>query len=149
MTVKPTGRGGGLCLTLPVSKMSALDGDLGFAIMTPRASLNGRSRALSPQMQKSLRKGPQMSERILIAVDPDALAEIKAELVALRNEIRAVRMSPMPEWVTAHEYAEQVGVTRRTVMNWIAAGQIESSRHGATVLVRSRPSDRSRGRGRG
>ncbi len=30
-----------------------------------------------------------------------------------------------------------------------AAGQIESSRHRATVLVRSRPGDRSRGRGRG
>lgn len=78
-----------------------------------------------------------MTERMLIAVDPDALAEIKAEIAVLRREIQSVHLSPRPEWVPASEYAKTAGGTRRTVMNWIAAGQIESSRHGATVMVRA------------
>lgn len=75
--------------------------------------------------------------KIMVAVDPDALSAVQAELAALRAEIRAVRMMPAPEWMPAGEYAKQAGVTRRTVMNWIAAGRIESSRHGATVMVRA------------
>lgn len=75
--------------------------------------------------------------KIMVAIDPDALAELKAEISALRSEIRSVRMAPAPEWVPASEYAKMAGVTRRTVMNWISGGQIESSRHGATVMVRA------------
>ncbi|MTH36441.1 hypothetical protein GL279_17775 [Paracoccus limosus] len=75
--------------------------------------------------------------KMLVAIDPDALAELKAEISALRSEIRSVRMTPAPEWVPAGEYAKLAGVTRRTVMNWISAGQIESNRHGATVMVRA------------
>lgn len=77
--------------------------------------------------------------KFMVAVDPDALAALQAEIAALRREVRAVRMVPKPEWVTAAEYAKQLGVTRRTVMNRIAAGSIQSSRQGNTVLVRANP----------
>nr|WP_138918326.1 helix-turn-helix domain-containing protein [Paracoccus sp. TRP] len=77
--------------------------------------------------------------KIMVAVDSDALAEIHAKLDALSAKIDAVRVAPVPEWMPAGEYAKLAGVTRRTVMNWIAAGRIESSRHGATVMVRANP----------
>ena len=73
------------------------------------------------------------AHKTLIAVDPDALTALAAEVAALRAEIRAVRMTPAPQWVTADEYAKMMGVTRRTVANRIAAGQVESSRLGRTV----------------
>lgn len=74
--------------------------------------------------------------KTMIAVDPDALAELHAKMDALNAKLDAVRMTPEPEWLPAADYAKQAGVTRRTVMNWIAAGRIESSRHGRTVMVR-------------
>lgn len=77
----------------------------------------------------------QMPKR-LVAIDLDALADLKAEIPELCSEIRAIRLAPAPEWVPAGEYAKMAGVTRRTAMNWINAGRIESSRHGATVMVR-------------
>lgn len=75
--------------------------------------------------------------KMMVAVDPDALAGLHAKLDALNARLDAIRMAPAPEWVSASEYAKSAGVTRRTVMNWINAGQIESSRHGATVMVRA------------
>lgn len=78
-------------------------------------------------------------QKIMLAIDPDALAELNRKIDALTDAVQSVRMSPAPEWVTATEYAKQVGVTRRTVTNWIARGEIESSRRGATLLVRANP----------
>lgn len=75
--------------------------------------------------------------KIMVAVDPDALEALHAKLDALTARLDAIRMTPAPEWVPASEYAKHAGVTRRTVMNWVAAGRIESSRHGATVMVRA------------
>ena len=77
-----------------------------------------------------------MNERILIAVGSDELAAIQAELVAIRAELRKVKMVSQPDWITASEYAERVGVTTRTIHNWIARGEVESRRHGKTVMIR-------------
>lgn len=88
--------------------------------------------------------------KFMVAVDPDALTQILSRLTELEGAIRAVKMTPAPEWVTATDYAKQTGVTRRTVMNWIAAGEIETSRHGRTVMVRANQGasqDRRRSRG--
>lgn len=74
--------------------------------------------------------------KMMVAVDPDALASLNARLDALTAEIRAVRMSPMPEWVTAHEYAERIGRTTKTVSNLVKAGKLESKRQGRTLLIR-------------
>lgn len=74
--------------------------------------------------------------RLMVAVDPSALDELRQELAALRDEIKSVRIVAAPEWLDAGEYARQRGVSRRTVMNWIARGQVESRRTGSKTEVR-------------
>lgn len=81
--------------------------------------------------------GVPMRNRLIIEVDAIELAELRDEIRALREEIRLVRMTPMPAWITAKEYAERAGVTTRTVRNWINSGQLETYRHGKTVMVRA------------
>ena len=78
--------------------------------------------------------------KIMVAIDPDALEALRQELAALRSEIRGVRMSAAPEWMDAAAYAKERGVTRRTVMNWIARGEIDSRRAGSKTEVRINPS---------
>ena len=78
--------------------------------------------------------------RIMVAVDPDALNALREELVALRNEIRSVRMEAKPEWIDAADYAKERGVTRRTVFNWVTRGEVESRREGKKLFVRVSPS---------
>ncbi len=75
----------------------------------------------------------------LIAVDPAALDEIKAELAALRRDLQRVQMQPRPQWVTVKEYALQAGRTPRTVQGWIKAGKIESRREGGRLMVKVVP----------
>lgn len=77
--------------------------------------------------------------RIMVAVDPDALNALREELAALRNEIRGVRMEAKPEWLPAADYAKSRGVTRRTVLNWVAKGEVESRREGSKLFVRFNP----------
>ncbi|MBK4215696.1 hypothetical protein JJJ17_07150 [Paracoccus caeni] len=78
---------------------------------------------------------------MLIAVEAEKLDRLLAEVSELRAEIRAVRLSPRPEWVTAHEYAEQIGRTTKTVSNLVKAGKLESKRQGRTLLIRSTRGD--------
>lgn len=78
-----------------------------------------------------------MRNRLMIEVDAVELVELRDEIRALREEIRLVRITPMPEWITAKEYAERAGVTSRTVRNWINSGQIETYRHGKTTMIRA------------
>lgn len=85
----------------------------------------------------TLKTGALMRNRIMIEVDAVELAELRDEIRALREEIRLVRITPMPAWITAKEYAERAGVTTRTVRNWINSGQLETYRHGKTVMVRA------------
>lgn len=80
-----------------------------------------------------------MRNRLMIEVDAVELVELRDEIRALREELRSVRITPLPEWIPAKEYAERVGVTPRTVRNWIKSGQIETYRHGSKVMVRAKP----------
>ena len=77
--------------------------------------------------------------RIMVAVDPDALNAILTKLEALEQHIRAANITPVPDWMDAGAYAKQRGVSRRTVMNWIARGEIESRRTGSKTEVRISP----------
>lgn len=67
----------------------------------------------------------------------DAFDAIMRELTDIKQQLRQVTMTPMPEWVTAKQYAEMTGVTPRTVRNWIASGELETYRHGKTAMVRA------------
>lgn len=64
-------------------------------------------------------------------------AAIMRELADIKQQLRMVQMQPRPEWVTVAEYAKMVGVTPRTVRNWIASGQLETYQHGSKTMVRS------------
>lgn len=77
--------------------------------------------------------------KVFIEVNSDVLDSINAKMASIEARLDAVRMLPVPEWITATEYAKQIGVTRRTVTNWIAKGEIESSRRGKTLLIRPNP----------
>lgn len=76
---------------------------------------------------------------MMIAVDAAEITALRDEIRALREEIRAVRITPLPEWIPVPEYAAKVGVTTRTVRNWIISGQLETYRHGSKVMVRAIP----------
>ena len=73
----------------------------------------------------------------LIAIDPDALATLTAEVRALRDELSAVRVAPQPKWLTVREYADMVGRSVSTVNRWIADGSIEARFSGKVRLVKS------------
>jgi len=78
----------------------------------------------------------QIPAQLMVAIDPHALEALRSEMAALRAEGRAARITSLPEWIDAGEYARQLGVTRRTVMNRIAAGEIDSRRVGSKTQVR-------------
>lgn len=67
----------------------------------------------------------------------DDFAAIMRELHDIKQQLRMVQMKPRPEWVTAKEYAELVGVTTRTIRNWIANGELETYQHGKVTMVRA------------
>lgn len=77
-----------------------------------------------------------MTDRIMIAVDPDKLEDLARRMEALENAIRSVTMQPRPEWLSLSDYATDVGVTPRTVRNWIEAGKVETRREGEALFIR-------------
>lgn len=77
-----------------------------------------------------------MSDRIMIAVDPDKLDAILSRLETLETVIRSVKITPPPEWMTVTEYADSVGVTTRTVRNWVDAGKVDTRREGEVLFIR-------------
>lgn len=74
--------------------------------------------------------------RTLIAVDPEALAALHAEVAALRRAVEAVTMQPKPEWVTIDEYAKMIGRSRKTVLRRIAEGRVEVKHVGGVRMIR-------------
>ncbi|KFI24144.1 MerR family transcriptional regulator [Paenirhodobacter enshiensis] len=73
----------------------------------------------------------------LIAIGSNDLSRIEAKIDALFSQMRAVQMTPRPEWVSVQEYAKSVSRSERTVREWIKAGRIESRRQGNLLQVRA------------
>lgn len=78
-----------------------------------------------------------MTPQTLIAVDPDRLDALTSELKRLHDRLDRVEMTPKPEWVTAHEYADQVNRSTDTVNKWAKTGKVETKFVGAVRMFRS------------
>ncbi len=72
----------------------------------------------------------------LIAVKEDALKSLIAEVRELKEEVRAARIKPEPQWIPINEYATRVGRSPITINRWIAQGRLEAKHEGAVRLVR-------------
>lgn len=77
-----------------------------------------------------------MSDRMMIAVDSERLDRIEAAIADLRNAVIQPRVERLPEWMPLNDYADHMGVSARTVRNWMDKGKIETSRSGSKVMVR-------------
>lgn len=78
----------------------------------------------------------KMEAVTLIAVDPSVIEGLRAEVAALRNEIRGATIKPRDEWEPIKDHATRVGVQPQTVRAWIRAGKIDSKKIGGVTLVR-------------
>jgi hypothetical protein len=72
----------------------------------------------------------------LIAIDANALADLRQEVSRLHKRLDAVQMTPRPEWVTVAEFAEIIGKSRRTVLRRIQEGELESKNIAGARMVR-------------
>lgn len=61
---------------------------------------------------------------------------LRAEIAALRAEIRGATITPVPQWVTVREAAERLGCTTRTIQRKADAGEIEARGSGKSRMVR-------------
>jgi hypothetical protein len=77
-----------------------------------------------------------MNPQTLIAVDPNALADISNELARLHRRLDQVKMTQNPEWVTVNEYAALKKINRRTVIRKIEAGKVETQYIDGDRMVR-------------
>ncbi|OJH44326.1 hypothetical protein IE00_11170 [Paracoccus sp. SM22M-07] len=80
-----------------------------------------------------------MADRVMILVEADEITRLRAENRALRDELKAVKITPLPDWISIKDYADRVGVTTATVRNWIRKGVLETYRHGSKTMMRTRP----------
>lgn len=73
----------------------------------------------------------------LIAIDPNALNGLVAEVKALREEVRQARIQPAPKWITIKEYAATIGKSESTVNRHIAQGKVAT--HGDNARLVANP----------
>lgn len=78
----------------------------------------------------------KMETVTLIAVDPSIIEGLRAEVAALRNEIRGAMIKPRDEWETLPDHAKRAGVQPQTVRAWIRTGKIDSKKIGGVTYVR-------------
>lgn len=69
-------------------------------------------------------------------VSSDALEQVLDRLTSLERKLDAVRMQPVPEWVTVPEMARMVGKSESTINRWIASGQLETRMTAGVRMVR-------------
>lgn len=72
----------------------------------------------------------------LIAIDETALDALKAELSEIRQLLNAANITARSERLTIRDYAEEKGVSTKTVNNWIAAGRVQVRGSGRLREVR-------------
>lgn len=79
-----------------------------------------------------------MTAAIRIATSEDIEA-LRADLAALRAELRGARIIPAPEWITVEEYMRRENVSRSTVLRREQRGEIETNglTHGAKRIRRA------------
>lgn len=67
-----------------------------------------------------------MPTQPLIAVDPNALARLQAEVSQIKRKLDQPQIAPIPEWMPINAFADWIGKTPRTVRRKIDAGEIEA-----------------------
>jgi len=72
----------------------------------------------------------------LIAVDPERLDRLEAELRALREQLQGATIVPRPEWLTVAQAADALNVSGETIRRRIASGELEAKGSGKTRRVR-------------
>jgi excisionase family DNA binding protein len=77
-----------------------------------------------------------MNRPDMIVIDRSELRWLIDEVAQLRAEIRSVRITPRPEWVTVAEAAKIHERSEKTITRWIEAGTIEAKHVGGKRLVR-------------
>ena len=75
-------------------------------------------------------------EKILIAVDADALARVEAKLDSLLQMLERSKITPTPDWVSISEAARINEVSATTIRRWIDLGQIEARGAGKARRVK-------------
>lgn len=69
-------------------------------------------------------------------IGTDEIQALRAEVAALRSEIRGATIKPRDEWEPAKDHAARAGVQPQTVRAWIRAGKIDSKKVGGVTYVR-------------
>lgn len=72
----------------------------------------------------------------MFAVDPAEIADLRAEVREIKHMLQAAQIQPKPEWLTADEACEDLGVSRSTLDRLVRKGAIE--KHGAGKARRYR-----------
>ena len=71
----------------------------------------------------------------LIAIDPQALSGLIAEVKAMREELRQARIQPAQKWITIKEYAAIIGKSESTVNRHIAQGKVATHEDNARLVA--------------
>lgn len=66
------------------------------------------------------------------------IAEIRAELRAVRVLLEQAIVAPKPEWLSVREAGEILGVSRSTIDRKIRKGELQARGSGRTRMVRVR-----------
>ena len=74
--------------------------------------------------------------RTLVAIDPDALEALTAEVRALRAELAELKQGGKGGWMTIPQAAAAYQVSESTLRRKAAAGAIEARGSGRTRMVR-------------
>lgn len=67
-----------------------------------------------------------MTERTMIAVDPDRLAKLEEMMRDMKDMLDRVQMDPPKKYLSLAEYAEAIGRSKDTVRRRIKAGLIKT-----------------------
>lgn len=68
-----------------------------------------------------------MSEPQLIAIDPNALAALQAEVRALSQLLKNANITPRDKWLTVAEAAKELDVSTDTINRRIKTGEIRTN----------------------
>jgi len=79
---------------------------------------------------------PDQTRPDYIIIDRDILNVILAAVERMERKLDSVQIAPRPEWVTVREHAAMIGKSTKTVLRYIAAGEVQTKHIGGTRMVR-------------